>query len=127
MNKKITVTLVAVLVLLLGAFGIKSINNKNVQDGEKTITIEVLSEADNINKKEEIKTSEEKLGVVISNKEGYEIKSDGMLVKVENIDLSKSTNEYWHVSVNGEDAQVGVNDQVINDGDTIKFERIKFK
>ena len=127
MNKKITVTLVAVLVLLLGAFGIKSINNKNVQDGEKTITIEVLSEADNINKKEEIKTSEEKLGAVISNKEGYEIKSDGMLVKVENIYLSKSTNEYWHVSVNGEDAQVGVNDQVINDGDTIKFERIKFK
>lgn len=127
MNKKITVTLVAVLVLLLGAFGIKSINNKNVQDGEKTITIEVLSEVDNINKKEEIKTSEEKLGAVISNKEGYEIKSDGMLVKVENIDLSKSTNEYWHVSVNGEDAQVGVNDQVINDGDTIKFERIKFK
>ncbi|MDU6985315.1 MAG: DUF4430 domain-containing protein [Terrisporobacter othiniensis] len=127
MNKKITVTLVAVIVLLLGAFGIKSINNKNVQDGEKTITIEVLSEADNINKKEEIKTSEEKLGAVISNKEGYEIKSDGMLVKVENIDLSKSTNEYWHVSVNGEDAQVGVNDQVINDGDTIKFERIKFK
>lgn len=127
MNKKITVTLVAVLVLLLGAFGIKSINNKNVQDGEKIITIEVLSEADNINKKEEIKTSEEKLGAVISNKEGYEIKSDGMLVKVENIDLSKSTNEYWHVSVNGEDAQVGVNDQVINDGDTIKFERIKFK
>ncbi|MCR1821186.1 DUF4430 domain-containing protein [Terrisporobacter muris] len=127
MNKKITVTLVAVLVLLLGAFGIKSINNKNVQDGEKTITIEVLSEADNINKKEEIKTSEEKLGAVISNKEGYEIKSDGMLVKVENIDLSKSTNEYWHVSVNGEDAQVGVNDQVINNGDTIKFERIKFK
>lgn len=127
MNKKITVTLVAVLVLLLGAFGIKSINNKNVQDGEKTITIEVLSEADNINKKEEIKTSEENLGAVISNKEGYEIKSDGMLVKVENIDLSKSTNEYWHVSVNGEDAQVGVNDQVINDGDTIKFERIKFK
>lgn len=127
MNKKITVTLVAVLVLLLGAFGIKSINNKNVQDGEKTITIEVLSEADNINKKEEIKTSEEKLGAVISNKEGYEIKSDGMLVKVENIDLSKSSNEYWHVSVNGEDAQVGVNDQVINDGDTIKFERIKFK
>ena len=43
MNKKITVTLVAVLVLLLGAFGIKSINNKNVQDGEKTITIEVSS------------------------------------------------------------------------------------
>ncbi len=127
MNKKITVTLVAVLVLLLGVFGIKAINNKNVQDGEKTITIEVLSEADNINKKEEIKTSEEKLGAVISNKEGYEIKNDGMLVKVENIDLSKSTNEYWHISVNGEDAQVGVNDQVINDGDTIKFERIKFK
>lgn len=127
MNKKITITLVAVLVLLLGVFGIKAINNKNVQNGKKTITIEVSSEADNINKKEEIKTYEEKLGAVISNKDGYEIKNDGMLVKVENIDLSKSINEYWHVSVNGEDAQVGVNDQVINDGDTIKFERIKFK
>ena len=127
MNKKIIVTLVAVFVLLLGAFGIKTINNKNANNGEKTITIEVLSDVDNINKTEEVKTSEEKLGAAISNKEGYEIRNDGMLVKVENIDLSKSNNEYWHIYVNGEDAQVGINDQIINDGDTIKFERIKFK
>lgn len=127
MNKKVTVTVVAIIVLLLGAFGIKSINNKNVQVGQKTITLEVVSDVDNTNKVETIKTDKEKLGQVISNKDGYKIKSDGMLVKVENIDLSKSNNEYWHISVNGEDAQVGVNDLAINNNDVIKIERIKFK
>ena len=43
MNKKVTLTIVALLVLLVGFFGIKAITDKDVQQGNKTITIEVVS------------------------------------------------------------------------------------
>ena len=126
MNKKVTLTIVALLVLLVGFFGIKAITNKDVQQGNKTISIEIISKVDNLNEKVDIKTEEEKLGPALLNEEGYKI-SDGMVTTVKGIDLSGSTSEYWHITVNGEDAQVGANDQAIKDGDTIKFERIKFK
>ena len=88
--------------------------------------IEIISKLDNLNEKININTDEEKLGPVLLKEEGYKI-VDGMVTTVKDIDLNGSTSEYWHISINGEDAQVGVNDQVIKDGDTIKFERIKFK
>lgn len=125
MNKKLILTVIAVLVLLLGALGIKNISNKNIQKGNKTITIDIVSKVDNLNEKEEINTDEEKLGQVLLNK-GFKIEN-GMVLKINNIDLTNSDSEYWHISVNGEDAKVGVNDQLIKNGDIIKFERIKFK
>ena len=125
MNKKLVLTIVAILVLLLGFFGIKALTNKYVQQGDKTITIDVVSKVDNVDEKEEIKTSEEKLGPVLLNK-GFKIEN-GMVLKINNIDLTNSDSEYWHISVNGEDAKVGVNDLIIKNGDIIKFERIKFK
>ena len=125
MNKKLILTVIAVLVLLLGALGIKNISNKNIQKGNKTITIDIVSKVDNLNEKEEINTDEEKLGPVLLNK-GFKIEN-GMVLKINNIDLTNSDSEYWHISVNGENAKVGVNDQLIKNGDIIKFERIKFK
>ncbi len=126
MNKKVVWTLVALVVLLVGGFFGMKLLNKDVQEGSKVITIEVVSEEDNINTKEEINTDEEKLGPVLQNKEGFKI-VDGMVMSVNNIDLSKSDSEYWHISINGEDAQVGANDLIIKNGDIIKFKRIKFK
>ena len=125
MNKKVILTLIAILILLIGVFGIKMINDKNIEQGSKTITINIVSKADNLNKVEKIKTDEEKLGSVLE-KRGFKIE-DGMVLKIDDIDLSNSNSEYWHISVNGEDAQVGVNSMIIKNGDTIKFERIKFK
>ena len=125
MNKKLILTVIAVLVLLLGALGIKTTTNKNIQKGNKTITIDIVSKVDNLNEKEKINTDEVKLGPVLLNK-GFKIEN-GMVLKINNIDLTNSDSEYWHISVNGEDAKVGVNDQLIKNGDIIKFERIKFK
>ena len=125
MNKKVILTLIAILILLIGIFGIKMINDKNIEQGSKTITINIVSKVDNLSEVEKIKTDEEKLGPVLVQR-GFKIE-DGMVLKIDNIDLSNSNSEYWHISVNGEDAQVGVNSMIIKDGDTIKFERIKFK
>ena len=126
MNKKLTLTAISVLVFFVGFFGIKTINNKDIQKSSKIITIDIISNVDNLNEKEEIKTDEDKLGSVLSTKEGFKIKN-GMVVMVKNIDLSNSDSEYWHISINGEDAKVGANDKIIKNGDNIKFERIKFR
>ena len=115
MNKKLILTVIAVLVLLLGALGIKNISNKNIQKGNKTITIDIVSKVDNLNEKEEINTDEEKLGPVLLNK-GFKIEN-GMVLKINNIDLTNSDSEFWHITVNGEDAKVGVNDLLIKNGD----------
>ena len=125
MNKKLMITLVALLILVLGTVGIKVLRDKDIQTGNKTITIEYVSDKDNLNKTEEIQTDEEKLGPVLESKDGFKIEN-GMLLEVENIDLSDSMSEYWHITVNNKDAQVGVNDLIIKDGDVIKFERIAF-
>ena len=125
MNKKLIITLSAILILILGIIGINALKNKDVQDGSKTIILEYISDANNLNKKEEIKTDEEKLGPVLESKDGFKIEN-GMVLKVDNIDLSGSKSEYWHIKVNGENAKVGVNDLIIKDGDIIKFERITF-
>ena len=125
MNKKLMITLVALLILVLGTVGIKVLRDKDIQTGNKTITIEYVSDKDNLNKIEEIQTDEEKLGPVLESKDGFIIEN-GMVLEVENIDLSDSMSEYWHITVNNEDAQVGVNDLIIKDGDVIKFERIAF-
>ena len=125
MNKKIILTIISILVLLIGFIGVKTITNKNSQRGNKTITIEIISKADNLNEKEEINTDEVKLGPVLLNK-GFKIEN-GMVLKINNIDLTNSDSEFWYITVNGEDAKVGVNDLLIKNGDIIKFERIKFK
>lgn len=126
MNKKLMITLVALLILVLGTVGIKVLRDKDIQTGNKTITIEYVSDKDNLNKIEEIQTDEEKLGPVLESKDGFKIEN-GMVLEVENIDLSDSMSEYWHITVNNEDAQVGVNDLIIKDGDIVKFERRMFK
>lgn len=126
MNKKLMITLVALLILVLGTVGIKVLRDKDIQNGNKTITIEYVSDKDNLNKIEEIQTDEEKLGPVLESKDGFKIEN-GMVLEVENIDLSDSMSEYWHITVNNEDAQVGVNDLIIKDGDIVKFERRMFK
>ena len=53
-----------------------------------------------------INTDEEKLGQVLLNK-GFKIEN-GMVLKINNIDLTNSDSEYWHISVNGEDAKVAL-------------------
>ena len=52
MNKKLILTVIAVLVLLLGALGIKNISNKNIQKGNNTLAINILSLGDILNVKE---------------------------------------------------------------------------
>lgn len=126
MKKKIILTIVAFLLLITSLYFIKNANSTEGNTESKNITINVVSNVDSMDKFEKISTDKHTMGEVLSNRDGYKIEN-GMVLMIENIDLSNSDNEYWSIFINGERATVGVNDLVIKDGDIIKFERIKFK
>lgn len=125
MNKKIVLSLVAVLVCGLALFGIKSIKSKDAVQGEKNLTIEIISEVDKIDSDNKLKTDKEFLGQAIEKEQGYLIEN-GMVVSVSDVSLKDSKSDYWHISINGKDAEVGVNEIIIKDGDVIRFERKSF-
>ena len=125
MNKKIGLTLVAFAILVVSILCIKHFTAKEVQEGNKTVSINIVSVPDNINKTEKLNTNEDILGNALS-KERFKV-VDGMVLKIDEIDLSNSDSVYWSITLNGERAKVGVNSMNIKDGDIIKFERVSFK
>ena len=126
MRKKITLTVVAFVFLITSLYFVKNTNNTENNTETKDITINIVSDVDNVDKIEKISTNKHTMGEVLLNREGYKIEN-GMVLMLDNIDLSNSNNEYWSIEVNGERATVGVNDLIIKDGDIIKFERTRFR
>lgn len=125
MNKKIILSVVAILVCIVAFGGLNILKNKDIIEGKKTISIEVVSKPDKVDKTYEINTDKEFLGEVISTEDGYLVDSN-MLIQVKGINLKDSKSDYWHVYINDKDAQVGVNELTIKNGDKIKFERKSF-
>lgn len=125
MNKKIILSVVAILVCIVAFGGLNILKNKDIIEGKKTISIEVVSKPDKVDKTYEINTDKEFLGEVISTEDGYLVDSN-MLIQVKGINLKDSKSDYWHVYINEKDAQVGVNELTIKNGDKIKFERKSF-
>lgn len=125
MNKKIILSVVAILVCIVAFGGLNILKNKDIIEGKKTISIEVVSKPDKVDKTYEINTDKEFLGEVISTEDGYLVESN-MLIQVKGINLKDSKSDYWHVYINDKDAQVGVNELTIKNGDKIKFERKSF-
>lgn len=125
MNKKIILSVIAILVCIIAFGGLNILKNKDIKQGSKTITIEVVSKPDKVDKSYEVNTDKKLLGEVISNEDGYLVESN-MLIQVNGINLKDSKSDYWHVYINDKDAQVGVNELVIKDGDKIKIERKSF-
>lgn len=125
MNKKIILSVIAILVCIIAFGGLNILKNKDVIEGSKTISIEVVSKPDKVDKTYEVNTDKEFLGEAISAEDGYLVESN-MLIQVNGINLKDSKSDYWHVYINDKDAQVGVNELPIKDGDKIKFERKSF-
>lgn len=125
MNKKIILSVVAILVCIVAFGGLNILKNKDINQGSKTISIEVVSKLDKVDKTYEVNTDKEFLGEVISTEDGYLVESN-MLIQVKGINLKDSKSDYWHVYINDKDAQVGVNELAIKNGDKIKFERKSF-
>lgn len=121
-NKKGLLTLISILaVVAVFVFAYTQFSPK-AQQGEKNITIEVVSE-DGSTKLYEVNTDAEYLEQAFAETEGLEITNEegpyGMTIMAVNGEEARwEVNQaYWSITVNGEYGMYGASEQVVNDGD----------
>ena len=129
MNKKAKIISVVALVALIAVMVVVAVVNKpSSSEGQKTVTIEVISERDGLNESETISTDYETVGEILHDLDycSWEESSYGTYVtgfydKMEDID-----NQYWWCFiVNGETSMNGVDSQPVADGDVYTFQLVQ--
>ncbi len=130
-NKMLLITLV-VLLAGLGLFTYNTYLGPKSVAGEKAVTIQVVIEEQDIDETynydtdygflyDLLKENQDEIG--ISFKE-YDF--GAMLVGIMGYIADESNNEYFHISINGEDAVEGPQGIVLNDGDSYKIKLAKW-
>lgn len=128
MNKKFTSVIIAVLFVTILLFAYNSFLAPKGEKGNKSIIIQVVVEKENIDKTFNYKTDKEFLGQLIEEKKKelgaeYEDSQYGKMIKaMMGYKAKESENEYFHITVNNEDAQTGIDGIAVKDKDTYKFE-----
>lgn len=125
-NKKIIISLSVVLAIIIAAFaGIYIATRQETNTDKKTISVSVVF-ADKSNKNYTIETEAEYLADALNEKglldsKEYE-KSDGMYTYIagERADYNLD-GSWWCVTKSGEMTSVGMNEQVIADGDSFEI------
>lgn len=125
-NKKVflgaglLVVFIAIFIIAYGAFREKPV------EGSKTITIEVINQADE-SKEYEVKNDSEFLRQAMEEAEGLEFSGQeseyGMMVEVVNGEsaIYDKDGAYWSFIVNGEMCNSGIDTQPIEDGDEFQI------
>ena len=122
-NKKIWIALAALVLVVALAVGVYFLTRPETQEGAKTVTVTVVHK-DKTERTEVFKTDEEYLGPLLVAEglipEGN-IK-DGMFDTVDGEQAVWANDEGWWGIYKGEEmTSVGINDQVIADGDTFRL------
>lgn len=125
-NKKVFVTsIVILLIALLGIGGYKIYANSQKVKGNKNITIKVIDENKNYKKEYNLNTNVDTLGKTLDELGIAKAQNSqfGRYVDVlDGIVANKDKNEWWKIKVNEVDAQTGIDETFIKNGDIIKFE-----
>ena len=123
-NKKTVIAIVALVLVIAVFVGVWAATRPETAAGGKTITVTVVH-GDGTSKVFTISTDEEYLAPALKA-EGILLEtegSDGMYNTVDGEKADYSVNQsYWGVYVGSEYAMEGMNDIVIQDGDTFKLE-----
>lgn len=119
-NKKaIIITGVVLVVLLAAVIAVYALTRPQADPDLKTISVTVVHK-DGTEKKIDIETKQQFLSGALDEKDLIVL--DGTFVTtVDGYTSDSAAQEWWKIRVNGEDAMVGVTEQVINDGDQIEL------
>ncbi len=122
-NKKLILGMVAGLIILIATFStIFILNRPKVQEGSKEIGVTVVF-ADKSEKEYKFKTDAEYLADALLEEKIIDEKStDGMYTVIagERADYTLD-GSWWCLTVNGEMASVGINDQPVTDGENYEL------
>lgn len=127
MNKKIYSIMAVVLVAALGLFLYNNFLAPKGSEGAKSVTVVVLVEKESIDSEERFNTDAEfLLDLLIEQADALDATtldtSFGPMVTGMKGYEADASSEYFHITINGEDAMTGVKEIPLNDGDTYVFE-----
>ena len=127
-NKKLIIIIVGILLLIglcTGLFFLYKNTRENAVEGEKSIIVQINSERDGYSFEESYSTNEEYLGTFLDS-EGLigftESQYGRYITSAKGYEAKDDEQSWWCISVNGESAMTGVDEIVINDGDTYSLE-----
>ena len=127
-TKKIVIGIAGVLILALlciGLWFLRESTQKDTIEGEKSITVQIISERDNYNFEQKYTTDEEYLGNFLESEKliGFETSDYGRFIKsAKGFEANDEEQSWWCIMVNGESAVTGVDEIVIEDGDAYLLE-----
>lgn len=127
-NKRLIIIIVSIVLLVgvcLGMFFLYKNTREKPVEGAKSITVQVESERDNYSSEEHYNTDEEFLGNFLDSQGliGFDTSEYGRFItSVQGYESNTEEQSWWCVLVNGESAVTGVDEIVINDGDTYMLE-----
>ncbi|MFW6036064.1 MAG: DUF4430 domain-containing protein [Halothermotrichaceae bacterium] len=127
-KNKILIIMLVVIIAGLGLFAYQRYLAPQSVAGQKTVTLEVIIDNQDINKAMDYNTDHEFLYELLKENEkelGVSFKESdfgAMLVGLMDYTADTGENEFFNISVNGKDAEVGVEELPIKDGDIYKIE-----
>lgn len=128
MNKKIMVIIAVIVAALLLWLGYNNFLAPKGIEGEKEVTVTIVNENEDIDKSFTYNTNHEFLFELLDEHEEelgteYQTSDFGkMITGMMNYTANDAKQEYFHISINGEDAMVGAEEIPLKDGDIYKFE-----
>ena len=131
MNKKVRIIVSLLVLTLLLVAGYNTFLSPKATEGSKEVSIQVINEKENEDKTFTYKTDGEfLLGLLEENKDelgaSFEKFDFGTMVTGMMNYLADDKSEYFHITVNGEDAVTGPGEIPLNDKDKYVFELRNF-
>lgn len=128
-NKLMIVILVLIIAFFLG-LGYEYFFGPETLEGDKEVTLEIIIENQDIEESFIYNTEQEILYELLKEKEeelgvNFQSFSHGTMV-TGLLNYNTAENEYFHIYINNEDALTGVDEIVLQDGDTYLFELKEF-
>lgn len=128
-NNKSLIAIIAGIVILIavcaGMLFVYGNTRQETVEGMKSVTVQVISERDSYSFEEKYTTDEEYLGNFLDKEGliGFDTSEYGRFItSVQGYEAKSDDQSWWCISVNGESAMTGVDEIVINDGDTYLLE-----
>lgn len=128
MNKKTVTIVVALLVAVALIFAYQTFLSPKAEEGAKEVEIQVVNEKEGADKTFTYNTDDEFLLDLLENNKdemGVTLTDSDfgkMVTGMMDYEAKESEQEYYHISVNGKDAETGVGEIPLTDGDKYKFE-----
>ena len=127
-NKKLVIgVLLTIVILLFGFYAYNYMNIIKKTEGEKIISVTINSERDDFSETITHKTQILNLGEALVEMGiiAFDDTEYGKYIHtVSDIYADSDSEEWWKISVNGEDAMVGADEIAINDGDDINIDLV---